>query len=589
MNDQQDSDDLRAQLEVLRGRLRQDTARVADLRAVVIRQSLLERLVGDLDRQLARVQRAAVITLVGATGAGKSTLLNALVGSSVAEEGVDRPTTRRPVIYAPADVDVEELLSEAITQPEGRESEGAPVVVRHSAWMGPWAAQILIDAPDLNSIDEQHRATVTALAERSDVLVVVLHHQSVIEEASVSFVDAYAARRCLVFVLNRADELTAEARDAVLAQIRQLASGRWQAPNAPVLAISARDAQSQPNAQGWAEFCRVLQDLVRESAITGVRRTNAIGTAARLQAVFAAVRDEVEEDLAALPGEVTAGLDALVDRTAEEVGVRLAVRRADLKALLLGEAAKRWEGPGGWVLRSGGTTPLGLAAGAMLMGRSAILAAGTAAGAVAADQARHAMRDRRVADTSALMPTHGEFESWYVEALAPARVRAARLTGATEGMGVPTAAAAHQATGAAVEEAWRRLVERDLPQAAERSLLRFFRVVLDLPVYTLGLWVLFQVATGFVSQDYVGVDFLVNGGLLLAAYLFGVRLIVSAGLGLRARRLLEQVTRRSRDALGQEARGFLHDVQRATAEHAECLERFGRLEESWRAELGGRG
>jgi GTPase Era involved in 16S rRNA processing len=170
-----------------------------------------------------------VITLVGATGAGKSTLLNALAGRRIAQEGVDRPTTRQPVIYAPLDADVGELTGEAVRQPDGRDSEGVPDVVRYDAASGPWTAQVLIDAPDMNSIDEQHRAVVGALAERSDVLVIVLHHQSVLEEASVSFVDAFAGRRQLLFVLNRADELTGAARAALLAQIRQLAATRWRA------------------------------------------------------------------------------------------------------------------------------------------------------------------------------------------------------------------------------------------------------------------------------------------------------------------------------------------------------------------------
>src|SRR5262245_57207740 len=282
-----DSSELRSQLDRLRARLRDDLAVVARLRAVAQRRGELDRLLGDLDRQISRVQRAAVITLVGATGAGKSTLLNALAGRRIAQEGIDRPTTRRPVIYAPHDADVSELVGPEIDRPEGRDSEGGPLVVRYDAASGPWTAQVLIDAPDMNSIDEQHRATVTALAERSDVLVVVLHHQSVLELASVSFVDAFAGRRQLLFVLNRADELTPAARAALLAQVRDLAATRWHAAHAPVRAISARDAQSQPRAEGWAEFCQALHDLVRESAITGVRRLNALGTATRLGALFA--------------------------------------------------------------------------------------------------------------------------------------------------------------------------------------------------------------------------------------------------------------------------------------------------------------
>ena len=140
-----------------------------------------------------RVQQAAVITLVGATGAGKSTMLNALAGRPIAEEGVDRPTTRRPVIYAPRDADLRDLL-EGVGEVD-REPDGVAVVRYDAAPEGPWTAQILIDAPDLNSVAAEHRAVVTALAERSDVLLVVLHRQAVVEEASVSFIDAFARRR----------------------------------------------------------------------------------------------------------------------------------------------------------------------------------------------------------------------------------------------------------------------------------------------------------------------------------------------------------------------------------------------------------
>jgi energy-coupling factor transporter ATP-binding protein EcfA2 len=577
--------DLRARLAVLRDRLRDDVEIVARLRAVTERRGALDSLLADLDRQLDRVQRAAVITLVGATGAGKSTLLNALAGDSIAEEGVDRPTTRRPVIYAPFDADLDELTGRAVAEPGGWESEGGPIVVRREAGSGPWGTQILIDAPDLNSIDEQHRATVTALAERSDVLVLVLHHQSVVEAASVSFVDAFAGRRHLLFVLNRTDELSPEARDALVEQIRALAAARWRAPDAPVVALSARAAQAEPRAEGWSEFCRALHTLVRESAIGGVRRMNAVGTAASIQAVFVAVRDEVEADLAALPGEVGGGAEKLAQRIAEEVAARLRLRRADLRALLLLEAAKRWEGPGGWALRTGGLTSLGLAAGAALATRSPLIAAGTAAGAAAADQVKRALRDQRVSDTAALMPEGGEIAAWYAQALSPARVRAARLTGNAEALGVPSAESIRLQGAENVAEAWNRLAHRDLPAAAERSVLRFLRLLLDLPVYALVVWVVFQAARGFLDATYVGVDFLLNAALLLAAYVFAVRLLVTRGLGFRAARLCRDVTESLAVALAEQASSAEEQSRRATTEQIEALARLTSLEESWRGEL----
>ncbi len=579
---------MRSELRALRREVARDIDEVRQLRAVGERDGEIEHLLTDLDRQLERAERAAVITLVGATGAGKSTLLNALAGDDIAIEGVDRPTTRHPVIYAPRDADVSELTGREIEMPGGHESEGAVTVVRYDARSGPWTAQILIDAPDLNSIDQQHRATVTALAERSDVLVVVLHRQSILEESSVSFIDAFAGRRQLLFVLNRIDEITPEARRELLAQVRRLAAERWRAPQAPVVGLSARAAQSQPNAEGWAEFCDALRGLARESAIAGVRRLNAIGTAARIEQLFREIASAVRGDLEALPEEASAGMNTLVERCADEVALRLELRSPDLRELLWAEAAKRWDGPGGWALRTGNVGSIGLGSAAAIATRNPLLAAGAAAGALAADQVQKAVRDRRVTDVTGLMPAGGEFDSWYKESLAAARLRAARLIGAPDGLGLPSSEAARIDAATAVEESWRTLLERDLPAAAERSILRFFRLLLDLPVYALAGWVLYEVATGFIARQYAGIDFLVNALLILAAYLFAVRFAVRRGLGLRARRLLGEVISRTKSALALRFELAHESLVQMRSQTLAALDRLSGLESRWRARLGGK-
>lgn len=573
---------LRASLERLRARLREQVDDVAVLRAVERRRPEIDRLLADLERQVARVQRAAVITLVGATGAGKSTLLNALAGRRVAKEGVNRPTTREPVVYAPEDADLSELVDGV-----GGSGPDAPgiAVVRYDAASGPWTAQVLVDAPDMNSVDERNRDTVTALAERSDVLVVVLHHQSVLEEASVSFLDAFAGRRHLLFVLNRSDELTPESREAILEQIRGMAAGRWRAPGAPVIATSAREAQSQPRAEGWAELCRALQELVRDGVITGVRRLNALGTVARLGALFDEVRREAGPDLAALPQDAAEGYDRLGERCAEEVGDRLGLRRADVCELLWAEAARRWDGPGGWAIRTGGLASLGLGASAVLATRNPLVAAGTAAGALAAEGVQRSMRDQRLGDAGTLLPAEGEFATWHAESLSQARVRAGRLARSPESLGMPDAEAGRAAAGAAVGEAWSRLVGRDLPAAAEHGLLRKLGWVLDLPVYALGAWVLWKVAEGFMEGRYAGFDFLVSATLLLAAYLFALRFVVRRGLALRARKLLAGVIDRARSALGETSAVERERVRAATTRLSQRLDELASLEPDWRAEL----
>ena len=171
------------------------------------------------------------------------------------------------------------------------------------------------------------------------------------------------------------------------------------------------------------------------------------------------------------------------------------------------------------------------------------------------------------------------------QALSPARVRAARLTGAADGLGLPGPDAARAAAGSAVEDAWARLVGHDLPAAAERGALRYVGWLLDLPVYALVVWVVWQVAHGFLAGTYAGVDFLLNAALLLAAWLFAVRLVVRRGLAWRARRLLAGVILRARQALGAQADTARESVRDAAAAQHATLTALAALDSEWRAAL----
>jgi GTP-binding protein EngB required for normal cell division len=584
MNRAQSSLDWRVRVRRARDCLRQAVDSVADLRAVAARRGVIDDLLADLDRQLERTERTAVVALVGATGAGKSSLLNAFVGRPVAPEGVDRPTTRAPVIYAPRDADLKELL---VACSNAAVDRATPTVVRYDAGEVGGTPYVLVDSPDLNSVAEEHRAVVRALADHSDILIAVLHRQSVIEEASVSFLDGFARRRGLVFVLNRSDELTEDSKRKLLEQLRELAATRWNAGNAPVLAVSARAAQSQADEPGWVSLQRLLHSYVEQTALRGVRRQNVLGVVSLLQERFLEVGEEVNADLQALPAEATAGLEELVERIARETDGLWQLRRADLDHLLWAEAAKRWDGPGGWALRVGGFGAAGLGAGVLLARRHPLLAAGAALGGGAAQEAQRAAEQRRLSDADGLLPTAGELSAWHQEALSAARIRAARLAGEPATMSLPAAETAYAATSAAVGDAWQTLVNRDLPDAAERSLLRLLRLLLDLPVYALAGWVLFQAGSGFVRGEYVGVDFLVNALLLVVAYLFAVGVLVRRGLGFRSRRLLRVARARSAAALRAWQEANVHAVRETVAESTARLDDLGRLADRWAAELGG--
>jgi len=572
---------VRRRLGALRAELETDLESLGDLLPVRERASEVEELVVDLDRQIERVSEAAVITLVGATGAGKSTLLNALVGRAVAVEGQERPTTSSAVVYRPRDADLRELLA-------GLPGEAPTVVDYDPEGGGPWRGQILVDAPDVNSVATEHREVVAALAARSDVLVVVAHRQSIAELASVVFVDAFAGRRGMLFVLNRADELTAAAGAELLEQLRTLASERWGAPDAPVLSVSARTAKQDDGDPSWMALTSTLRDLVAGGRLGRVRRLNALGTAARIGEHF--------RELA--QGGLTAGFDSLEQalerglagwrrRLETALDERLALRRADLAAMLWSETARHWGGPGGRALRAGGLSALGLGAGAMLARRNPVLAAGAAAGAIAADKLGAGIRERGLRDAAGLLPGPIELEaSWRAE-LGEARLAANALGGRAEFLGVPAAEELGLRATAAADEAWSRLLERDLPAVAQGAASLPLRLTIDLPVYLLGAWVVARVAIGFFSGNYASFDFLLSAALLLFAWLFVARSAVRALLTGRARGLLDAVRAFTASALEGSTEGLAREVGERVQRRRDALGRLMRLEERWSGRLIG--
>lgn len=570
---------LRRRILDLRDQLQQDLQDVGDLAGIKTRRSEVESLLADLDRQLERVRRPPVITLVGATGAGKSTLLNALTGSQIAKEGEDRPTTRVPVVYAPKPADLGSLTKELPTQPK---------VVRYESGSQSdrWTEQILIDAPDVNSIAAEHLELVKALADRSDVLVAVLHRQSVVEKAAVSFLESFRGRRRILFVLNRADELTGEARAMLLQQIRWLATERLQVSKPQVVAISAKEAQTQTGVYGWRELCEALQGFVGNQNLDSVRTLNAVGTAAHLQQHFHHAKQLTEEQLTDLPGKTAHGLDALSEYVCADLKSRLELKRTDVGSLLWSETGKRWDGPCGWFLRSGGLSGLGLGAGAFLARRNPVIAAGAAGAAVATSKVRQAARKRRVAGgAETLLPSESDFEAWYGETLGEPRLHAAQLAGSPNAFGIPTAEQTQDRMEKVIEDGWTDLVDRNLPAAAERSVLKPVRWALDIPVYAFGAWVVWGAIKGFFVANYLGVDYLLNAAIILLVYLFVVRFFMRRYLLLRTRKLLASVLTDAKGKMAENTTRIREEVQSEMDQTEATLRRLSTLEKNWRTSL----
>jgi len=589
--------------------LRRDLDRALDtldgapgLRDVEASRAFLERYLEDLDAQLERHSSAAVITLVGATGAGKSTLLNALAGAEIATPGTTRPTTTTPVLFRPPGVDVEPLVDEL-----GGSTKIDVVDSAHTRF----AEHVLIDAPDTNSHAREHHRTVALLAERSDVLIVVCHRQSVAEMMSVEFVDRFAGRRHLCFVLNRADELDAEATAEVLGQLREFVAERWGADGALVVATSARAAaDGQPDA-GFEELAAHLEELVAGGALGRIRRDNALGTCAalagwarELRAALAQRADAVLETagldaFAALGAALDRQLGALLELLDAELAGRLELQQHDIALLLWNETARRWQGPGGLALRSGGLTGLGLGAGALAMRRSPWLAAGAAAGSILVDRAQSGLRERRVERGSGLIPSPHEIEGLYREALGAPRLLAQDLTGDPEALGLPRADEVAAAAHAGIEAVWARFLERDLPAAGKRCAGWGHKLLVDGPVYLVLAWLVLQALAGvlpsswleglprWAAVDALTTDRLINTAIVLVAWLFLARAVVRAELARHARVLTAEVARQASAELGGLQDALAKRAQRELDARAAALTELETLDASWEARLRG--
>jgi hypothetical protein len=380
--------------------------------------------------------------------------------------------------------------------------------------------------------------------------------------------------------------LTADARRQLLAQLRQLLLERLGAGAEPrVHAISAAEARDGRGGTGFDALVTDLEDLASESRLAGVRRHNALGVAAAIARLAGGARSELGERLVQLPVAAREGLGAWIDGVEQEVLERLALARADLAAELAGEAGRRWDGPGGWALRAGGASALGAGLGLALARRHPALAAGSALGGALVGRARQEIGRRRLADASTLLPEGDSLRAAFARHLGGVRVSAGAIASDLSRLGLPECDALESQLERAVDDAWRRLVNKRLPEAAQRAVHPVWRFLLDLPVIGLLVVVLQRAIAGFWSGEYVGVDFVVNSVLLAFAAAFVVRTGVRTYLAARARRLLRGVGDDLAASIREVGEGALDRVERCTAELEERLVRLSRLDDRWREAL----
>lgn len=291
---------------------------------------LLERADDVVTRAAERLRLSAdhtVVALGGATGSGKSSTFNALVGLELASVGVRRPTTSWATACTWGANGATELLEWLGIPPRHQ-------VVRDSMLDTGREAKdleglVLLDLPDHDSTEVAHHLEVERLVRLADLLVWVLDPQKYADAAIHDrFLRPMAAHKgVMMIVLNHIDEVPADRRASMMADLRRLLDADG-LDGVTLVATSATDGT------GIDELRKAIVARVKDKATTRARiATDVAQTAAALAEVSGDARPPKLSDR---------DQDELREAVADAAGVPIVVDAVHKAAMIRARRATGW-------------------------------------------------------------------------------------------------------------------------------------------------------------------------------------------------------------------------------------------------------
>lgn len=207
-----------------------------------------------------------VVGVFGATGSGKSSLVNALVGEDVAVAHVRRPTTSQPLAVTWDGQGAAELLDWLDVRE--RVERQTPIDERATKL-------VLVDLPDVDSIEAGNRAIAERLAGQVDAMIWVVDPQKYADDVlHTQFIAPHARHAAVTLVvLNQIDLLDPADRTAVAKSLHSIIE-RDGLPRARVLPVSARTLE------GIADLRAAIGDLAGSRAVRDARLSADVQTLA---------------------------------------------------------------------------------------------------------------------------------------------------------------------------------------------------------------------------------------------------------------------------------------------------------------------
>ncbi|WP_246210201.1 dynamin family protein [Nocardioides piscis] len=282
---------------------------------------------------------APLLTVVGgSTGAGKSTLVNSLVGRRVTQPGLLRPTTRSPVlVHNPEDAmwfKQDRLLPE-LERVDRATNDPEALQLVASDTVPPGLA--ILDAPDIDSVEERNRTLAAQLLAAADLWLFVTSAARYADQVPWDFLRKAADRSAAVAIVL--DRTAPEAVETVSTHLaRMLASrGLKDSPLFVVVEGQVDDEgllppESVAAIRGWLES--LAADAEARTAVVKQTLEGAVRTLAR--------RTHFVADAATEQIDAVRRLRDDANKSYDQAAAQIAEASAD-GTLLRGEVLARWQ------------------------------------------------------------------------------------------------------------------------------------------------------------------------------------------------------------------------------------------------------